>query len=88
MSHRRPEEPVTYEVFEDPVVQLAALCPICALAALSPAAALAALTPTLRVFNPAINPNAAMLAFVTPRLAIDARVKAVILAVLLSKRKT
>ncbi|HLN60746.1 MAG TPA: hypothetical protein VK464_04270 [Symbiobacteriaceae bacterium] len=54
---------VTRDVFTDPIVQLAALCPICALAALSPAAALAALSPTLRLFNPAINPNAAMLAF-------------------------
>jgi hypothetical protein len=50
-------------VFEDPVVQLAALCTICALAALSPQAALAALSPTLRPFNPAINPNAALLSF-------------------------
>lgn len=50
-------------VFSDPVVQLAALCPLCALAALSPAAALAALSPTLAIFNPAINPGAALLAF-------------------------
>jgi hypothetical protein len=33
------------------------------LAALSPEAALAALSPTLRIFNPAINVNAALLAF-------------------------
>lgn len=51
------------EVFSDPVVQLAALCPLCALAAISPKAALAALSPVLRLFNPAINPNAALLAF-------------------------
>lgn len=51
------------EVFTDPIVQLAALCPLCALAALSPKAALAALSPTLRLFNPAINPAAALLAF-------------------------
>lgn len=51
------------DVFTDPIVQLAALCPICALAALSPQAALAALSPTLRTFNPAINPRAALLAF-------------------------
>jgi hypothetical protein len=50
-------------VFSDPIVQLAALCPLCALAALSPEAALAALSPTLRIFNPAINVNAALLAF-------------------------
>lgn len=63
MSHRTPELPAPWEVFEDPVVQLAALCPFCALAALSPTAALAALSPALRIFNPAINPNAARLAF-------------------------
>jgi hypothetical protein len=50
-------------VFSDPIVQLAALCPLCALAALSPEAALAALSPTLRIFNPALNVNAALLAF-------------------------
>ncbi|HYG59277.1 MAG TPA: hypothetical protein VD902_14540 [Symbiobacteriaceae bacterium] len=54
---------VPRQVFDDPVVQLAALCPICALAALSPAAALSALSPTLGLFNPAINPRAALLAF-------------------------
>jgi hypothetical protein len=54
---------VTKEVFEDPIVQLAALCPICALAALSPTAALSALSPTLRRFNPALNPRAALLVF-------------------------
>jgi len=86
MSHRHPEEPVTQEVFEDPIVQLAAICPICALAALSPAAALAALTPTLRIFNPAINPNAAILAFVTPQLAIRSHVRAQVIAALLRSR--
>lgn len=54
---------VTRQVFEDPIVQLAALCPLCALAALSPAAALSALSPVLRHFNPATNPFAALLAF-------------------------
>lgn len=63
MSHRGPDYPVTRDVFEDPIVQLAAICPFCALAALSPAAALAALSPALRLFNPAVNPNAALLAF-------------------------
>jgi hypothetical protein len=48
-------------VFEDPIVQLAAICPICALSALSPTAALSALSPVLRLFNPAINPAAALL---------------------------
>lgn len=54
---------VTQQVFSDPIVDLAALCPLCALAALNPVAALMALSPTLRIFNPAINPNAAFLAF-------------------------
>jgi|GEM_PF-4588345 len=48
-------------VLEDPIVQLAAVCPLCALAALSPEAALSALSPVLRVFNPALNPAAALL---------------------------
>jgi hypothetical protein len=61
-------EPTPVDVFLDPVVQLAALCPICALAALRPEAALAALAPALAVFNPAVNPRAAALAFsLTPR---------------------
>ena len=50
-------------VFEDAVVQLAAIDPIAALAALSPVAALAALSPVLQMFNPAINVRAALLAF-------------------------
>lgn len=69
MSHKYPEGPVTEEVFEDPVVQLAAVCPICSLAALSPAAALAALSPVLTIFNPATNPNAALLSATTPSLS-------------------
>lgn len=63
MRHTNANEPVAQEVFTDPVVQLAALCPICALSALSPEAALAALSPTLNIFNPALNPQAALLAF-------------------------
>ena len=59
----RPEANTTRAVFTDPIVQLAALCPFCALAALSPAAALSALSPVLRIFNPAINPTAALLSF-------------------------
>jgi hypothetical protein len=54
---------VTQQIFSDPIVDLAALCPLCALAALNPVAALMVLSPTLRIFNPAINPNAALLAF-------------------------
>lgn len=56
-------EPTPVDVFSDPIVQLAAICPICALAALKPEAALAALSPTLALFNPAINPRAALLSF-------------------------
>lgn len=61
--HQTAGESVTQQVFSDPIVELAAICPICALAALSPVAALAALSPALRIFNPAINPAAALLAF-------------------------
>lgn len=70
MSHVYPERPTAVEVFEDQVVQLAALCPICALAVFSPVAAIAALSPGLAVFNPAINPRATLLAFVMPRAPI------------------
>jgi hypothetical protein len=64
MNRRPPvEEPTPRDVFDDPIVQLAAICPLCALAALKPEAALAALSPILRTFNPATNPNAALLAF-------------------------
>jgi len=59
---------VTRQVFEDPIVQLAALCPICALSALSPAAALSTLSPTLQRFNPALNPRAALLAFLLTQI--------------------
>jgi len=59
---------VTREVFEDPIVQLAAISPICALAALSPTAALSALSPTLGRFNPAINLRAALLSFVLSQI--------------------
>ena len=60
---RRLDLTTPADVFFDPVVQLAALCPICALAALRPEAALAALAPGLVLFNPAINPAAALAAF-------------------------
>lgn len=63
MSHTHANELITQEVFTDPIVQLAALCPICALSAVSPEAALAALSPVLTMFNPALNPHAALLAF-------------------------
>ncbi|HYF94668.1 MAG TPA: hypothetical protein VD969_20845 [Symbiobacteriaceae bacterium] len=75
---RREAESVPRAVFTDPIVQLAALCPFCALAALSPVAALAALSPALRIFNPAINPEAALLSFSLggPQAAVTARVGA------------
>lgn len=64
MNQPKSEPNVTRRVFDDPIVQLAAICPICALSALDPAAALSALSPVLAIFNPAINPRAALLAFV------------------------
>lgn len=72
----QPSEPVTEQVFTDPIVQLAALCPLCALAALSPAAALSAVSPVLRVYNPAINPVAALLSFAlsNPHAAVSASI--------------
>ncbi|MDF2627135.1 MAG: hypothetical protein K0R39_966 [Symbiobacteriaceae bacterium] len=75
---RQPDNHVTRDVFTDPIVQLAALCPLCALAALSPAAALSALSPVLRIFNPAINPAAALLSFTagTAQATITAKVQA------------
>lgn len=71
----QPANSVVRAVWEDPVVQLAAICPLCALAALSPTAALAAISPVLRVFNPAVNPSAALLAFVlsNPQQMITSR---------------
>lgn len=75
MSHTSPEKSAPVEVFEDPIVQLAALCPICALAVFSPAAALSALVPGLSVFNPAINPRAALLAFLSPSAPIQDHVR-------------
>lgn len=62
-------------VFSDPVVDLAALCPICALAALNPTAALAALSPALRLYNPAINPAAAWLAFIAPATGVSVHIR-------------
>ncbi|HWI62277.1 MAG TPA: hypothetical protein VNT75_10600 [Symbiobacteriaceae bacterium] len=75
---RPPSTNTPQAVFSDPIVQLAALCPLCALAALSPAAALAALSPVLRLFNPAINPAAALLSFAQAngQTAVTSRVAA------------
>lgn len=61
------------QTFLNPAVQLSALNPYAGLAALNPTAALAAISPTLGIFNPAINPRAAFLAFnpgAAPTLAL------------------
>jgi len=63
----------TEQVFFNPAVQLAPFSPLGSLAAFSPPAALAAKSPTLAIFNPAINPRAALLAFnpaAAPTLAL------------------
>jgi len=60
-------------VFAKPAVQLAAFNPYLSLAAISPSSALAAKSPTLALFNPAINPRAALLQFnpgAAPTLAL------------------
>lgn len=59
--------------FFNPIAQLAPFSPISALAAVFPPAALSAVSPTLQLFNPAINPRAALLAFdpaAAPALAV------------------
>lgn len=61
------------QVFFNPAVQLSAISPFAGLAALSPTAALAAVSPALNIFNPAVNPRAAFLAFnpgAAPALAL------------------
>jgi hypothetical protein len=63
-------------LFLNPVAQLGALSPFAALAAASPVSALAALSPSLNILNPAINPNAALLAFnpaASPALALSSK---------------
>lgn len=50
-------------IFVDPISQLAPLSPMAALAATNPVAALTSGSPTLQIFNPAVNPSAAFLAF-------------------------
>lgn len=50
-------------VFKNPIDQLAAFSPIASLAATNPFAALSAGSGTLQIFNPAVNPRAALLAF-------------------------
>lgn len=60
-------------VFVNPIAQLSALSPFAALAALSPTAALTAVSPALQIFNPAVNPAAALLSFnpgAAPALAV------------------
>jgi len=66
----------TQKLFKNPVAQLGALSPFAALAASNPVAALAALSPSLNIFNPAVNPNAALLAFnpaAAPSLALSSK---------------
>lgn len=61
------------QVFLNPGVDLAPFSPLLSLAAFNPTAALAAKSPTLALFNPAINPRAALLAFnpgAAPSLAL------------------
>jgi len=63
-------------LFLNPAAQLAALSPYGALAASNPVAALTAVSPTLNIFNPAVNPNAALLAFnpaAAPTLALASK---------------
>lgn len=60
-------------IFASPLAQLGALSPFGALAAANPVGALASLSPSLNIFNPAVNPNAALLAFnpaAAPTLAL------------------
>lgn len=62
--------------FFNPAAALAPLSPFAALAASNPFAALTALSPTLNIFNPAINPNAALLSFnpaAAPTLALSSK---------------
>jgi len=66
----------TANLFVNPAAQLAALSPFASLAASNPVAALASLSPTLNIFNPALNPNAALLAFnplAAPTLALTSK---------------
>lgn len=66
----------TTQAFTNPIAMLGALNPFAALAASNPAAALLALSPTLNIFNPAINPNAALLNFnpaAAPTLALSGK---------------
>lgn len=62
------------QVFANPAVDLAPFSPIASLAAFNPSAALAAKSPVLNIFNPAVNPQAAFLAFnpaAAPTLALQ-----------------
>lgn len=64
---------VPVNLFLNPAAQLAPFSPFGALAASNPVAALTALSPALNIFNPAVNPNAAFLAFnpaAAPSLAL------------------
>lgn len=64
------------QIFASPIDQLAPLNPVAALAATNPAAALSAKSPVLQLFNPAVNPNAALLSFApgsAPALAVTGK---------------
>lgn len=64
------------QVFGNPVAQLAPFNPVAALAVKNPTAALSAKSPTLQIFNPAVNPAAALLAFApgaAPALAVSGK---------------
>ncbi|HYF94666.1 MAG TPA: hypothetical protein VD969_20835 [Symbiobacteriaceae bacterium] len=63
-------------LFVNPAAQLAPFSPFASLAASNPVAALTALSPALNIFNPAVNPSAALLAFnplAAPTLALTSK---------------
>jgi len=64
------------KIFNNPIAQLGGISPLGALAATNPAALLAALSPTLNKFNPAVNPQAALLQWnpaAAPTLALTGK---------------
>jgi len=64
------------KIFNNPIAQLGGISPLGALAASNPAALLSALSPTLNKFNPAINPQAALLQWnpgAAPTLALTGK---------------
>ncbi|MFZ5827733.1 MAG: hypothetical protein ACOY94_25800 [Bacillota bacterium] len=70
----KPSSPTA--IFNNPAVQLGALNPALGLAAFSPTSALAAKSPALNIFNPAVNPQAALLQWnpgAAPTLALTGK---------------